>query len=63
MSAKVPDWLEIQVDVLRSLDLEGFSNLRVLVAGDFMLDEYLRTLTLLGYSEQWASLYIKLLKE
>ena len=28
-------------DRLRNLDLEGFSNLRVLVAGDFMLDEYL----------------------
>jgi D-beta-D-heptose 7-phosphate kinase/D-beta-D-heptose 1-phosphate adenosyltransferase len=26
---------------LRQVDLEGFSNLRVLVAGDFMLDEYL----------------------
>jgi D-beta-D-heptose 7-phosphate kinase/D-beta-D-heptose 1-phosphate adenosyltransferase len=41
MSPKTPDWLEIQSDNLRSLDLEGFSNLRVLVAGDFMLDEYL----------------------
>lgn len=30
----------IQKD-LRNLDLAGFSNLRVLVAGDFMLDEYL----------------------
>jgi len=41
MSPETPDWLEIQADKLRSLDLEGFSNLRVLVAGDFMLDEYL----------------------
>ena len=36
-----PDWQEIQGDRLRNLDLSGFSNLRVLVAGDFMLDEYL----------------------
>jgi D-beta-D-heptose 7-phosphate kinase/D-beta-D-heptose 1-phosphate adenosyltransferase len=41
MSARAPDWLETHRDRLRHLDLEGFSNLRVLVAGDFMLDEYL----------------------
>ena len=41
MSTRAPDWLEILADRLRNLDLEGFSNLRVLVAGDFMLDEYL----------------------
>ena len=41
MSPKAPDWLEMHGDRLRNLDLEGFSNLRVLVAGDFMLDEYL----------------------
>ena len=41
MSPKAPDWLEMYGDRLRNLDLEGFSNLRVLVAGDFMLDEYL----------------------
>jgi len=33
--------LEIQAERLRQVDLEGFSALRVLVAGDFMLDEYL----------------------
>ena len=32
---------EIHGDRLRNLDLKGFSALRVLVAGDFMLDEYL----------------------
>ena len=36
-----PDGAEILGDRLRNLDLEGFSKLRVLVAGDFMLDEYL----------------------
>ena len=41
MSPRAPDWLEMHGDRLRNLDLEGFSNLRVLVAGDFMLDEYL----------------------
>ncbi|MGA9754658.1 MAG: D-glycero-beta-D-manno-heptose-7-phosphate kinase [Desulfobaccales bacterium] len=41
MSPGPPDWLEIQGDRLLNLDLEGFSGLRVLVAGDFMLDEYL----------------------
>lgn len=41
MSPESQDWLEIHGDRLRNLDLEGFSNLRVLVAGDFMLDEYL----------------------
>ena len=41
MSPKAPDGLEILGDRLRNLDLEGFSKLRVLVAGDFMLDEYL----------------------
>lgn len=41
MSPRAPDWLEVHGDRLRSLDLEGFSSLRVLVAGDFMLDEYL----------------------
>jgi D-beta-D-heptose 7-phosphate kinase/D-beta-D-heptose 1-phosphate adenosyltransferase len=41
MSPGAPDWLELHGDRLCNLDLEGFSNLRVLVAGDFMLDEYL----------------------
>lgn len=41
MPPRAPDGLEILGDRLRNLDLEGFSNLRVLVAGDFMLDEYL----------------------
>ena len=41
MSPESPDRAEILGDRLRNLDLEGFSNLRVLVAGDFMLDEYL----------------------
>ena len=41
MSPESPDKSEILGDRLRNLDLEGFSNLRVLVAGDFMLDEYL----------------------
>jgi D-beta-D-heptose 7-phosphate kinase/D-beta-D-heptose 1-phosphate adenosyltransferase len=41
MSPEAPDRLELHGDRLRNLDLEGFSNLRVLVAGDFMLDEYL----------------------
>ena len=41
MSPGAPDSLELHGDRLRNLDLEGFSNLRVLVAGDFMLDEYL----------------------
>jgi D-beta-D-heptose 7-phosphate kinase/D-beta-D-heptose 1-phosphate adenosyltransferase len=40
MTPKTPDGLEIHGDRLRNLDLEGFSNLKVLVAGDFMLDEY-----------------------
>lgn len=35
------DRSEIPEDRLRQLDLGGFSALRVLVAGDFMLDEYL----------------------
>jgi D-beta-D-heptose 7-phosphate kinase / D-beta-D-heptose 1-phosphate adenosyltransferase len=41
MSPRAPDWREMHGDRLRNLDLEMFSNLRVLVAGDFMLDEYL----------------------
>ena len=41
MSPESPDRAEMLGDRLRNLDLEGFSNLRVLVAGDFMLDEYL----------------------
>jgi D-beta-D-heptose 7-phosphate kinase/D-beta-D-heptose 1-phosphate adenosyltransferase len=41
MTLKTPEGLEISGDRLRNLDLEGFSNLKVLVAGDFMLDEYL----------------------
>ena len=41
MSLESPDRAEVLADRLRNLDLEGFSNLRVLVAGDFMLDEYL----------------------
>jgi len=41
MPADSPDRAEILADRLRNLNLEGFSNLRVLVAGDFMLDEYL----------------------
>jgi D-beta-D-heptose 7-phosphate kinase/D-beta-D-heptose 1-phosphate adenosyltransferase len=41
MSYQTPDQQEISRDRLRNLDLEGFSRLRVLVAGDFMLDEYL----------------------
>ncbi|HZE20869.1 MAG TPA: PfkB family carbohydrate kinase, partial [Desulfobaccales bacterium] len=41
MSPREPDGLETHRDRLRHLDLEGFSALRVLVAGDFMLDEYL----------------------
>jgi D-beta-D-heptose 7-phosphate kinase/D-beta-D-heptose 1-phosphate adenosyltransferase len=41
MSPTAPDGLKIHRDRLRNLDLEGFSNLKVLVAGDFMLDEYL----------------------
>ena len=41
MSPGSPDKAEMHADRLRNLDLEGFSNLRVLVAGDFMLDEYL----------------------
>jgi len=41
MCPKAPDWREIPGEILRTLDLEGFSRLRVLVAGDFMLDEYL----------------------
>ncbi len=41
MSPNAPDWLEMYGDRLRHLDLDGFSSLRVLVAGDFMLDEYL----------------------
>ncbi|MFA4903791.1 MAG: D-glycero-beta-D-manno-heptose-7-phosphate kinase [Desulfobaccales bacterium] len=32
---------EILAERLRQVDLEGFSSLKVLVAGDFMLDEYL----------------------
>ena len=36
MSPRAPDWLEMHGDRLRNLDLEGFSNLRVLVAGDFI---------------------------
>jgi D-beta-D-heptose 7-phosphate kinase/D-beta-D-heptose 1-phosphate adenosyltransferase len=35
------DWQSISRDRLQNLDLEGFSALRVLVVGDFMLDEYL----------------------
>ena len=41
MSPESPDRAEVLADRLRNLDLEGFSHLRVLVAGDFMLDEYL----------------------
>jgi D-beta-D-heptose 7-phosphate kinase / D-beta-D-heptose 1-phosphate adenosyltransferase len=41
MSLKSPDKSEIPAERLRQVDLEGFSSLRVLVAGDFMLDEYL----------------------
>jgi D-beta-D-heptose 7-phosphate kinase/D-beta-D-heptose 1-phosphate adenosyltransferase len=41
MSPRPPDWLETHRDRLCNLDLKGFSTLRVLVAGDFMLDEYL----------------------
>jgi D-beta-D-heptose 7-phosphate kinase / D-beta-D-heptose 1-phosphate adenosyltransferase len=41
MSPRAPDWLEMCGDRLRNLNLDGFSDLRVLVAGDFMLDEYL----------------------
>ncbi len=41
MARMTPDWSEIHPERLRNLDLEGFANLKVLVAGDFMLDEYL----------------------
>ena len=41
MSSESQDRAEIQAERLRRIDLEGFSGLRVLVAGDFMLDEYL----------------------
>jgi D-beta-D-heptose 7-phosphate kinase/D-beta-D-heptose 1-phosphate adenosyltransferase len=41
MSLESQDKPEIQAERLRQIDLEGFSALRVLVAGDFMLDEYL----------------------
>jgi D-beta-D-heptose 7-phosphate kinase/D-beta-D-heptose 1-phosphate adenosyltransferase len=41
MSPRAPDGLETHRDRLRNLDLEGFAALKVLVAGDFMLDEYL----------------------
>jgi D-beta-D-heptose 7-phosphate kinase / D-beta-D-heptose 1-phosphate adenosyltransferase len=35
------DWQKPYGDRLQGLDLEGFSALRILVVGDFMLDEYL----------------------
>jgi len=41
MSPESPERAARHGDRLGNLDLEGFSNLRVLVAGDFMLDEYL----------------------
>lgn len=41
MSPESQDNPEIRAERLRQVDLEGFSSLRVLVAGDFMLDEYL----------------------
>jgi D-beta-D-heptose 7-phosphate kinase/D-beta-D-heptose 1-phosphate adenosyltransferase len=41
MSPESQDRAETQAERLRRIDLEGFSGLRVLVAGDFMLDEYL----------------------
>jgi D-beta-D-heptose 7-phosphate kinase / D-beta-D-heptose 1-phosphate adenosyltransferase len=41
MSPPGQDGLEIPGDRLLNLDLEAFSALRILVAGDFMLDEYL----------------------
>jgi D-beta-D-heptose 7-phosphate kinase/D-beta-D-heptose 1-phosphate adenosyltransferase len=41
MSSNELNYQEIYRDHLRNLDLDGFSSLRILVAGDFMLDEYL----------------------
>jgi D-beta-D-heptose 7-phosphate kinase/D-beta-D-heptose 1-phosphate adenosyltransferase len=41
MAQPVQDWQKLYGDQLRNLDLQGFSALRVLVVGDFMLDEYL----------------------
>ncbi len=41
MPPKSQDKPEFPTERLRQIDLEGFSALRVLVAGDFMLDEYL----------------------
>jgi D-beta-D-heptose 7-phosphate kinase/D-beta-D-heptose 1-phosphate adenosyltransferase len=41
MSPEAPEQTPRPGDGLGNLDLSGFSNLRVLVAGDFMLDEYL----------------------
>jgi D-beta-D-heptose 7-phosphate kinase/D-beta-D-heptose 1-phosphate adenosyltransferase len=41
MPSKSEDRVEGPAERLRQVDLEGFSSLRVLVAGDFMLDEYL----------------------
>ncbi len=40
MSPNEQNWLERSGERLRDLDLEEFSKLRILVAGDFMLDEY-----------------------
>jgi D-beta-D-heptose 7-phosphate kinase/D-beta-D-heptose 1-phosphate adenosyltransferase len=41
MTYDTQDWQRMYGDRLHSLDLEGFSFLKVLVVGDFMLDEYL----------------------
>jgi D-beta-D-heptose 7-phosphate kinase/D-beta-D-heptose 1-phosphate adenosyltransferase len=41
MPSESQDRVEGRAVHLRGVDLEGFSSLRVLVAGDFMLDEYL----------------------
>jgi D-beta-D-heptose 7-phosphate kinase/D-beta-D-heptose 1-phosphate adenosyltransferase len=41
MPPESQDKPEFQAEPLRQVNLEGFSALRVLVAGDFMLDEYL----------------------
>lgn len=41
MVSYMPPETNPRMDRLRDLKLEGFSSLRVLVAGDFMLDEYL----------------------
>jgi D-beta-D-heptose 7-phosphate kinase/D-beta-D-heptose 1-phosphate adenosyltransferase len=41
MNHSAQDWQKLYEERLQSLDLESFSGLRILVVGDFMLDEYL----------------------